>query len=350
MRKPSLEAKMPMKEALISIKALISEDKLKDAFAELNKLNLDNSVKHNLTILEGNFSHIKTKHLRGVFSSEEHIINLNKIRDSFLNLIDDLIAELPAIPIPTPDPKPIKIDIHSLDYAHCLRPVFSKTLIHELFKRRHSLNLIGEDGTGKGRQLDDIKVLCKQLGVRAACVNLKDFRRDYELFIKNIAAQLGLDGLQVKDIKGLLTALTQLRESHFLIMIDQLAVLNDYQSNDKRYNSDFVNSLNYLKNNDNTQLFCASKEWLQTVCFGGETSLLTLQKIETPILKDMEMEAEICRSCSNVLPLHREWLRKKVRDKTNAYRCLEALLLKVLSHYDEKTFSEKLLAKWLKEL
>lgn len=233
-------------------------------------------------------------------------------------------------------------DIESLNVEDCLRPAFAKTLLHELLNRRNSINLTGDTGQGKSRMLEDLKHMEDRLGIRIALVNLKDFRRDYEGFLRDMAMQLGLPNIHFQRFEGLLDAIHTQVQVTCLIMVDNLEVLNEYPSNHQRYDDHFVSSLNNLKNKNHIRLACASRVWLKKVVFQHETSLLELHQLEMPDLHDKEIEAEIRRRCPALTTAHRAELRKSIRDCTQTTKRLDFLLRKAVVHYEAKKFPVQL--------
>jgi hypothetical protein len=244
-----------------------------------------------------------------------------------------------------------KTEIEHADYSHCLRRDFTKTLLLQIFVRPQSINLTAENGMGKMRQLEDIKTIAQQHSIRTALVNLKDFRLRYENFLMDLALQLQLQTTNLSKFEDLLNAIyTETNQEQCLIMIANLEVLNDYKSNDPRYNAKFVASLNNLKNKDKIRLVCASRVWLNEVVFGNETSVLTLHPIELPTtLYDLDIEAEIIRCCPAIQDTqHRQILRERVRGAERPHQLLEHLLAKALSHYRPDGY-EALLTQWIKQ-
>jgi hypothetical protein len=244
-----------------------------------------------------------------------------------------------------------KTEIEHADFSHCLRREFTEILLHHIFVRPKSINLTAENGMGKMRQLEDIKTIAQQHSIRTALVNLKDFRLRYENFLMDLALQLQLQTTTPSSFEDLLNAIyTETNQEQCLIMIANLEVLNDYKSNDPRYNAQFVASLNNLKNKDKIRLVCASRVWLNEVVFDNETSVLTLHPIELPTtLYDTDIEAEIIRCCPAIQDTqHRQLLRERVRGSERPPQLLEHVLAKALSHYRPEGY-EALLTQWIKQ-
>lgn len=250
---------------------------------------------------------------------------------------------MPGYPV-TPNPQNMRphIELEILDFSACLRPAFAKTFLNELLIRRNSLNLTGDTGQGKSRLLEDVKRMETSLGMPVVLLNLKDFRLDYEGFLRSMAMQLRLPSPYFQRFEDLLDALHAALHDNCMILINSLEVLNEYNSNDRRYDAHFVSSLNNLKNQSHIHLACASRIWLKKVVFQNETSILDLYQLEIRDLHDKEIEAEIRRCCPALTAMHRAALRQSVRDCAQTAQRLDFLLRKALAHYDPKKFSTQL--------
>lgn len=252
---------------------------------------------------------------------------------------EEIIA--PMIDIPT--------SLSPTDLTHCLRPTFTQTLWHHVFTRPKSLNLIGSAGKGKTRQLEDLREIATRYQIPTALVNIHDFRKDYTSFLSKIATQLDLQTTVFSSFADLLTVLYQtFKDRVCLVMIDEIEVLNDYAGNDELYDHQFIAGINHLKNSQEVRLLCASREWLKSVHFNGNTSFPELAQQDLPtVINDAEIEAEIIRQAPQIaLPAHREMIRKKVREEVDAYRLLAYLLRKANADYAPNTFKPKTLQTW----
>jgi hypothetical protein len=237
-------------------------------------------------------------------------------------------------------------DILNWPVETCLRPTCTRTVLSELLVRRQSVNLTGESGQGKSRLLEDIKNIVLGQGIRIAMLNLKDHRLQYEHFLQSMAQQLGLTKRNYTRFEDLCFDLSLQNGHPALLLIDKLEVLNEYSSNDSRYNARFVSSLNLLKNRDQIHLLCASREWLKEVQFAGETSLLTLHHIPITALSRQEIQHELQRRLSGHALLdndaHLRQTRAAVQAATQPCTFLERFISAVRMNYVPRQFKKLL--------
>jgi len=219
-------------------------------------------------------------------------------------------------------------------------------VLKELLVRRQSVNLTGGDGQGKSRLLQDIKAIAAAQGLRVGLLSLKEHRLQYANFLRAAAMQLGLSRTDYTDFADLVSDLSLRRDGAYLLLLDEIEVLNEYSSNDPRYNAQFVASLNLLKNLDHLHLLCASREWLKAVVFDGETSLLTLHPIALPPLSQQEIQAELhYRLPGHALlenPTHLAQAREAVQVAAQPYALLERFISRVQLGYVAGRFDQLL--------
>lgn len=228
----------------------------------------------------------------------------------------------------------------------CLRPTCTQTVLNELLVRRQSVNLTGGDGQGKSRLLQDLKAMAAAQGLRVAMLSLKEHRLQYANFLRAAAMQLGLPRTDYTAFADLVSDLSLGRDGQYLLLLDEIEVLNEYRSNDPRYNAHFVASLNLLKNLDHLHLLCASREWLKAVVFDGETSLLTLHPIALPALSQQEIQAELHSRLPGHELLqnagHLARAREAVQAAAQPYAMLERLISRVQMGYAPRDFDHLL--------
>lgn len=227
----------------------------------------------------------------------------------------------------------------------CLRPTFTKMVLNELLVRRQSVNLTGGYGQGKTRLLHDLRDMAAAQGLPVALLDLKEHRLRYDQFLRAAQLQLQLD-TDYAHFEDLCTALSRQRDRHYLLLIDNLEVLNEYASNDPRYDARFVAGLNMLKNLPNIHLLCASREWLKQVVFQGETSLLTLHRMDISPLSEQEIQAEF-RQRLKYHPFLQQAdqlqdARLAVQAAEHPCLLLEDVIRRVQSHYAPARFDELL--------
>lgn len=323
------------------IRQLVAQNKLQDCFELLRpSTNIESGE---LTSLEQQFNRNESEHRIGIITADNYNIALQKIGNALLEIVPKE-AELPRPPSNTPPPLP---NPQTCDYTHALRPTCTQTVLRELLTRRQSVNLTGNSGHGKSRLLRDIQHIAQQQGIPVALLNLKDHRLNYAQFLQIACVQLGI-AQQYTTFGDLAHGLGLQKDRHFLLLIDNLEVLNEYASNDPRYDHQFVSSINLLKNMDNIHLLCASREWLKEVVFGGETSILTLHKIELSPLSQTEIQGELQRElASSEHPFldktnEQIQLRKAVQQHPKPCNLLECLISRLKTHYPTQKFKDLL--------
>lgn len=247
-------------------------------------------------------------------------------------------------------------------FNHCLRPEFTQAIIGQLVSQRASINLIGAPGTGKGRLLEDIRQ-CNPPGVRMVCVDLKTYVMSYNGLLREIHGQLCLDGAVPVRLDGLFEAQKGKGAQCILFCLDNYDALLGNVNKDDRYNVDFFDDLNYLKNRDNVVLLCTTSHPHTTlpVYIAGESyrnSWLTLTPVSLPALTRNQTAAELQRRLNPELakeltaaPADWERLEKSIYNRSMPYARLCFLVDKLTMQTDEeiKKPFKKRLKQWQKE-
>jgi hypothetical protein len=297
--------------------------------------------------LAGSFEDNEKKHIvDGIVERKAYLEELNRIKQAIQQIADcdeeaiTPIQEEVKQPPPLPNPQ-------TCDYTHALRPTCTQIVLHGLLMRRQSVNLKGDSGHGKSRLLRDIQHIAQQQGIPVALLNLKDHRLNYAQFLQSACVQLGI-AQKYTTFGDLAHSLGLQKDRHFLLLIDNLEVLNEYHSKDSCYDQYFVSSINLLKNMDNIHLLFASEKWLKKVVFGGETSLLTLHQLALSPLSQTEIQGELQRELA---PLQHPFLdktneqiqlRKAVQEHPKPCNLLECLISRLKTHYPTQKFKDLL--------
>lgn len=321
------------------IRKLVAQNKLQACFEQLS--NCAGIDPNELTSLEQQFSHKESEQRKGTITPAEYGLGLQKIGDALLAILSQIAPPPPpnnTPPLPPPNPK-------TWDYTQALRPTLTQTVMHELLMRRQSVNLTGDSGHGKSRLLRDIQHIAQQQGIPVALLNLKDHRLNYQQFLQTACAQLGIT--QNYTTFGDFAHHLGLHDRLFVLLIDNLEVLNEYASNDPLYDHHFVSSINLLKNMDNIHLLCASREWLKQVVFGGETSILTLHPIALSPLSTADIQAELQRQLPDEHPFleknnEKRQLRNAVQQHAKSCTLLDHLITRLKTHYHTEKWANLL--------
>lgn len=253
-------------------------------------------------------------------------------------------------------------NINGLKFDHCLRPEFTQAIIGQLVSQRASINLIGATGSGKGRLLEDIQK-CHLPDVRMVCVDLKTHVMSYNGLLREIHGQLGLDGAVPDRLDRLFEAQKGMGAQPILFCLDNYDALLGNVNKDDKYNVDFFDDLNYLKNQDNVVLLCTTSHPHTTlpVYIAGESyrnSWLTLTPVSLPALTRNQTASELQRRLNpglakelTAVPADRERLGKSIYHRSMPCARLYFLVDKLNMQTDEeiKKPFKKRLKQWQKE-
>lgn len=213
--------------------------------------------------------------------------------------------------------------IQEMDFSHCLRTEFTAYLVKTLVSERKSVNVIGAKGTGKTRLLEDLEK-CRLPDATIVRVDLKAYAANYPGLIREIHRQLALNGDVPQRLDRLFAGLETLPRV-FLVCLDNYDALLDNTRNHEKYDKDFFDDLNFLKNKGNVTLLCTTEEPHNAlpVFIGGEShgnSWLTMEKELMPELTRKQVLAEIEREAD---PFDWEWIKVNHEEKE---LLLEAIL------------------------
>ena len=236
------------------------------------------------------------------------------------------------------------------NYDHCLRPVFTERLVNML-QRGKSINLIGYEGTGRRRQLEDIQT-SKLPNTKTAVVNMKSYSASYNGFIKDLWAQFGGQEESPADLRDLLKREATKGKQLFLLLHNFDALL-DNSRNDPKYNIAFYDTLNNLRSRPNVSLVCVTKTAHNHsfIFIDGKpyrSSWLDLEQIALPALKHEEVIYEVKRRKLPVTRKQRNAMIKMVRMHKTPYLLLEFLTNKIFNHEDRELPFPERLKKWEK--
>lgn len=193
----------------------------------------------------------------------------------------------------------------SITDVHCLRPTFTRNLIHTLLERRRSVNLIGPPGCGKRRLLEDVRD-CKLPDTLVLLLDLRAHKQSYAGFLDELWRQCPhANGEAVPpDLGDLLTKLENSGQ-WVLLLLDHFDALFSNLDIDPKFDVRFHDHLNSLKNHPRMALACVTVEPhdCSVIFVGGQpcgTSWLDLEKRVLPPLSGPEVRAEILRQQSKL--------------------------------------------------
>lgn len=240
-----------------------------------------------------------------------------------------------------------------LDYAHCLRPNFTRNLVHALLDRHRSVNLIGPPGCGKRRLLEDLRD-CKPPDTLVLLVDLRAYKQSYAGFLGGLWRQISQPNAKTPQELGKLVAKLEDSGQRVLLLLDNFDALLDNPYIDPKFGVQFHDHLNSLKNHPRMALACVTvKPHDQSVVLvGGQphgTSWLDLEKCPLPDLVRPELRAEIDRRQLGLDADSATMIVEAVRSRERAYDLLDAILNKWANQEDADLRLRKRLKKWVKD-
>lgn len=234
-----------------------------------------------------------------------------------------------------------------------LRPTFTKAIIQQL-QRGRSINLIGKEGSGRRRLLEDIQK-SGLLETTVVLINLKNYRLSYEGFMRDFCSQLEKDNYKADTLNGIIEKYEENKERIFIFLHNFDALLNN-QSVDGKYDTCFYDNLNYIKNKSNIALICVTeKPHDQSLVFiAGKphrNSWLDLEKKHIPKLTNEEITLELERQSLSKPILKNESVaiaKMVTHQKDKQVEFLRYLTDEIIYAGDSKMNLQKQLKKWRK--
>ena len=240
-----------------------------------------------------------------------------------------------------------------LDYAHCLRPNFTRNLVHALLDRHRSVNLIGPPGCGKRRLLEDLRD-CKPPDTLVLLVDLRAYKQSYAGFLGDLWRQTSQPNAKPPQELGKLVTKLEDSGQRVLLLLDNFDALLDNPDIDPKFDARFHDHLNSLKNHPRMALACVTVKPhdRSVVLIGGQphgTSWLDLEKYSLPDLSRPELRAEIDRRQPGLDADMAAAIVETVNGRERAYDLLDAILNKWVNQEDAGLRLRKRLRKWVKQ-
>jgi len=216
-----------------------------------------------------------------------------------------------------------------------LRPNFTKNIYQHYIQKGKSLNIFGADGVGKGRFVEDLKLLIDD-ETHVITLNMRNLRTDYSKFIRRLEEKL-----QIKDgfdrVELVLEKFSRKKGQKILVLkeFESLFELNHHE----KFDFEFFEQLNSFKNREDVILLLLSTHNYKHEPFykDGEltTSPLNITSIEeiTPLLQK-EIERELERNITKELGF--EMLASLIMGKEKPYALLQFIIEKLeMDKYDD---------------
>ena len=182
------------------------------------------------------------------------------------------------------------------DYqVHCLRPLFTDELL-QLLQQGISVNLIAQDGQGRKRLLLDIQAVGLK-NTKIIVVDIKPHLNSYDDLIQTIWQQLDETTTPPTTWEELIAGITK-KSNRTIIILHHFDDLLDNLSLDSKFNMNFFNQLNNIRNNPHISLLCVTSQAhdQSMVCTEGlkrNYSWLNLDKKRLPKLSYDEIQFEL---------------------------------------------------------
>lgn len=215
------------------------------------------------------------------------------------------------------------IDISSLDFSHCLRKEYTKSILYQLVDKRRSFNLTGNPGGGRTRLIDDI-CQCTIPGISIIRVDFKIYVNRFSELISRIYSQMKLRG-ELPDRLGKLFEIEENPSSYYILLINNYDAVLDNIRLDSKYNEDFYCDLNSIKNCGKVSiLFITDRPYSSKQIFiDGKpylTSPLELDIEQLPQLKSKEISEELERQM-------KEYGQKRLKIASEIRKCIVSSIL-----------------------
>ena len=235
--------------------------------------------------------------------------------------------------------------------VHCLRPPFTDELL-KLLQQGISVNLIAQDGQGRKRLLQDLQAAGLK-NTKIMIVDIKQHLNSYDDLIQTFWHQLDETTTPPPTWEELIVAINN-KYNRTIMILHHFDDLLDNLSIDSKFNMDFFNQLNNIRNNPHISLLCVTSQahdqsMVYTEGLKRNYSWLDLDKKRLPKLSYDEIQFELK---NRNLPLTTEELSQlawSVHKHALPYTLLNFLAAKITQQEDiELGFSARI-EKWTKQ-
>lgn len=221
------------------------------------------------------------------------------------------------------------IDASMLNFEHALRPEFTRNVAYTLFRERRSVNLHAPKGWGRNRLAEDLAKALHDAPVRLVRINLHNYISGYNYFLADLAAQLRLAPGDPDFCDIIEDGCRKLGHPVLLILENMDAVMQENPAKDHRFNGEFLNKLNALRNGGFCRLLAISQKAHNEYKFNGVSSWLDVRIMQMPELSDRNIGAEIDRVLA-VEPALRAYIVEQIETEPHEPICLLDNLLRYL--------------------
>ncbi len=226
-----------------------------------------------------------------------------------------------------------------------LRPIFTTNIIQTL-RRGISVNLISQDGQGRKRLLEDIK-LANLKNTEVIILNMTDFRNNYNIFIETIWQNFTIRGVIPKTLDELIIKLKNAIDNNIILILHHFDELLNNSNID--FDVKFFDQLDNIKNHEKISLLCVTTEPhdQSVICIANKVNRYSWLELEKKRLPKLTYDEIIFELKYRDLPLSAEEISQLSRvtySHVKPYSLLNYLVKKIaIIQMDKETlFSEKL--------
>jgi hypothetical protein len=224
-----------------------------------------------------------------------------------------------------------------------LRPVFTTNLIQTL-QYGISVNLIAQDGQGRRRLLEDIK-LAGLKNTQVIMLNMTDYLNNYTHFIETFWKKLAIRGIIPKTLDDLITKAENNINHKIILILHHFDELLNNSNID--FGTKFFDQLNNIKNYKKMVLLCVTTEAhdQSVICIENKVnrySWLDLDKKRLPKLTYDEIMVELKYRVLSLSTEEISQLSRITYGHTKPYSLLNYLVNKIDIVQTDMSFSAKL--------
>lgn len=287
----------------------------------------------------------------------KNLIHLKKLINQGIQEEQQSTSSLPTLPkLPQPD-------FNQLLFDHSLRPAFTKKLAQMLFLQHTSVNIYGEDGTGKKRVLEDLLKALRLAGFEdyvPITIDFKNHAYRYAGMLQELHHQMGGKNTMFSGFKDFFQEIEQQNRWYLLSLYHFDAIL-DNPKIDPYYDAQFFDDLNSLKNKRNVALVVSTQRPHRGSCLFVEGKLysnswLNLKMEPILPLTDTQVKLELSKRLSDHYfewlynhPNERQQIEHKIHETPHTYEMLVFLAEQLNAKADEEIKFDERLNQWQKK-
>jgi len=226
-----------------------------------------------------------------------------------------------------------------------LRPNFTNNIFTHYVQKGKSINIFGQEGIGKDRFIEDIKLLMNK-DMYCVLLNMRELRVSYDKFLEDLGNQLDIDH-KIYSIEEVL-AQFQSQQGKKVLLIKNFEYLFE-ENRDDEFNFDFFDQLNSFKNsNDVSLILISTLNYRHYHYYKGnklKTSPLDIDVIEITPLIHQEIVSELKKDITENLSFN--LLATLIQGKDHPYSLIKLIKREIeFGNYSSDDFLETNFDKW----